>query len=95
MSTSGREGSAQHANYVGPYRLEKTLGKGQTGWSFSAFFVAIYCARMLFCSRRDADALVRSLWQPDHMKHSDRSRRAECAILAGRLWFSGSASAVN
>uniref|UniRef100_I3KB02 BR serine/threonine kinase 2 n=1 Tax=Oreochromis niloticus TaxID=8128 RepID=I3KB02_ORENI len=22
---------AQHANYVGPYRLEKTLGKGQTG----------------------------------------------------------------
>ncbi|XP_076144106.1 serine/threonine-protein kinase BRSK2-like [Alosa pseudoharengus] len=31
MSTSAREGSAQHANYVGPYRLEKTLGKGQTG----------------------------------------------------------------
>uniref|UniRef100_A0A672LGQ4 BR serine/threonine kinase 2 n=1 Tax=Sinocyclocheilus grahami TaxID=75366 RepID=A0A672LGQ4_SINGR len=23
--------SSQHANYVGPYRLEKTLGKGQTG----------------------------------------------------------------
>ena len=21
------------AQYVGPYRLEKTLGKGQTGWS--------------------------------------------------------------
>ncbi|XP_078453140.1 serine/threonine-protein kinase BRSK2-like isoform X2 [Lampetra planeri] len=24
-------GGAQHAQYVGPYRLEKTLGKGQTG----------------------------------------------------------------
>ncbi|KAF7238804.1 Serine/threonine-protein kinase BRSK2 [Varanus komodoensis] len=23
--------SQQHAQYVGPYRLEKTLGKGQTG----------------------------------------------------------------
>lgn len=23
----------QHAQYVGPYRLEKTLGKGQTGES--------------------------------------------------------------
>ncbi|KAF4081194.1 hypothetical protein AMELA_G00158680, partial [Ameiurus melas] len=34
MSTSGKENSAaQHANYVGPYRLEKTLGKGQTGLS--------------------------------------------------------------
>ncbi|XP_047675657.1 serine/threonine-protein kinase BRSK2 [Tachysurus fulvidraco] len=32
MSSSGKEHSAaQHANYVGPYRLEKTLGKGQTG----------------------------------------------------------------
>ncbi|XP_053346558.1 serine/threonine-protein kinase BRSK2 isoform X2 [Clarias gariepinus] len=32
MSSSGKENSAaQHANYVGPYRLEKTLGKGQTG----------------------------------------------------------------
>ncbi|CDQ75969.1 unnamed protein product [Oncorhynchus mykiss] len=33
MSSSGKDNSgAQHANYVGPYRLEKTLGKGQTGW---------------------------------------------------------------
>uniref|UniRef100_A0AAY4BZE4 Protein kinase domain-containing protein n=1 Tax=Denticeps clupeoides TaxID=299321 RepID=A0AAY4BZE4_9TELE len=35
MSTSGREtssgSSVLHASYVGPYRLEKTLGKGQTG----------------------------------------------------------------
>uniref|UniRef100_A0A3P8VQX0 BR serine/threonine kinase 2 n=1 Tax=Cynoglossus semilaevis TaxID=244447 RepID=A0A3P8VQX0_CYNSE len=32
MSTSGKEAnSAHYANYVGPYRLEKTLGKGQTG----------------------------------------------------------------
>ncbi|XP_059390564.1 serine/threonine-protein kinase BRSK2 isoform X4 [Carassius carassius] len=31
MSTSGKDNSSQHANYVGPYRLEKTLGKGQTG----------------------------------------------------------------
>uniref|UniRef100_A0A4W4HKV2 Protein kinase domain-containing protein n=1 Tax=Electrophorus electricus TaxID=8005 RepID=A0A4W4HKV2_ELEEL len=32
MSSTGKENSAaQHANYVGPYRLEKTLGKGQTG----------------------------------------------------------------
>ncbi|XP_073720785.1 serine/threonine-protein kinase BRSK2 isoform X1 [Misgurnus anguillicaudatus] len=32
MSLSGKENStAPHANYVGPYRLEKTLGKGQTG----------------------------------------------------------------
>ncbi|XP_038131467.1 serine/threonine-protein kinase BRSK2 isoform X1 [Cyprinodon tularosa] len=32
MSSSGKDNSgAQHANYVGPYRLEKTLGKGQTG----------------------------------------------------------------
>ncbi|XP_026992689.1 serine/threonine-protein kinase BRSK2 isoform X6 [Tachysurus fulvidraco] len=30
-SLSGKESSAQHASYVGPYRLEKTLGKGQTG----------------------------------------------------------------
>ncbi|TWW75608.1 Serine/threonine-protein kinase BRSK2 [Takifugu flavidus] len=31
MSSSGKDNSgAQHANYVGPYRLEKTLGKGQT-----------------------------------------------------------------
>ncbi|KAK1789357.1 hypothetical protein P4O66_015289 [Electrophorus voltai] len=31
MSSTGKENSAaQHANYVGPYRLEKTLGKGQT-----------------------------------------------------------------
>uniref|UniRef100_A0A8D0ATU5 BR serine/threonine kinase 2 n=1 Tax=Sander lucioperca TaxID=283035 RepID=A0A8D0ATU5_SANLU len=27
----GNNSGAQHANYVGPYRLEKTLGKGQTG----------------------------------------------------------------
>lgn len=34
MSSTGKEGSgAQHAQYVGPYRLEKTLGKGQTGGS--------------------------------------------------------------
>uniref|UniRef100_A0A8C9V3A0 BR serine/threonine kinase 2 n=1 Tax=Scleropages formosus TaxID=113540 RepID=A0A8C9V3A0_SCLFO len=32
MSSSGKDApGAQHANYVGPYRLEKTLGKGQTG----------------------------------------------------------------
>uniref|UniRef100_A0A9J7XJI6 BR serine/threonine kinase 2b n=1 Tax=Cyprinus carpio carpio TaxID=630221 RepID=A0A9J7XJI6_CYPCA len=31
MSSSGKDNSSQHANYVGPYRLEKTLGKGQTG----------------------------------------------------------------
>uniref|UniRef100_A0A8C9U0R9 BR serine/threonine kinase 2 n=1 Tax=Scleropages formosus TaxID=113540 RepID=A0A8C9U0R9_SCLFO len=32
MSSPGKEGSgAPHATYVGPYRLEKTLGKGQTG----------------------------------------------------------------
>ncbi|XP_044049094.1 serine/threonine-protein kinase BRSK2 isoform X4 [Siniperca chuatsi] len=32
MSSSGKDNSgAQHTNYVGPYRLEKTLGKGQTG----------------------------------------------------------------
>uniref|UniRef100_A0A3B3R3B2 BR serine/threonine kinase 2 n=1 Tax=Paramormyrops kingsleyae TaxID=1676925 RepID=A0A3B3R3B2_9TELE len=32
MSSSGKDNTgAQHANYVGPYRLEKTLGKGQTG----------------------------------------------------------------
>ncbi|XP_062246830.1 serine/threonine-protein kinase BRSK2 isoform X3 [Platichthys flesus] len=32
MSSSGKDNSgAQHANHVGPYRLEKTLGKGQTG----------------------------------------------------------------
>uniref|UniRef100_A0AAR2KMA8 Protein kinase domain-containing protein n=1 Tax=Pygocentrus nattereri TaxID=42514 RepID=A0AAR2KMA8_PYGNA len=31
MSSTGKDNSAQHANYVGPYRLEKTLGKGQTG----------------------------------------------------------------
>ena len=34
MSSTGKDNSAQHANYVGPYRLEKTLGKGQTGLSF-------------------------------------------------------------
>ncbi|KAI5100632.1 serine/threonine-protein kinase BRSK2 isoform X3 [Silurus meridionalis] len=39
MSSAGKENSAtQHANYVGPYRLEKTLGKGQTGLSFLNFF---------------------------------------------------------
>ncbi|XP_037398410.1 serine/threonine-protein kinase BRSK2 isoform X2 [Pygocentrus nattereri] len=32
MSSCGKENSAAlHASYVGPYRLEKTLGKGQTG----------------------------------------------------------------
>ncbi|XP_067293559.1 serine/threonine-protein kinase BRSK2 isoform X2 [Pseudorasbora parva] len=31
MSSMGKDNSSQHANYVGPYRLEKTLGKGQTG----------------------------------------------------------------
>uniref|UniRef100_A0A8C2ABI9 BR serine/threonine kinase 2 n=1 Tax=Cyprinus carpio TaxID=7962 RepID=A0A8C2ABI9_CYPCA len=32
MSLSGKENNTSpHANYVGPYRLEKTLGKGQTG----------------------------------------------------------------
>ncbi|XP_074513564.1 serine/threonine-protein kinase BRSK2-like isoform X9 [Sebastes fasciatus] len=30
MSTSAKD-SGHYANYVGPYRLEKTLGKGQTG----------------------------------------------------------------
>ncbi|XP_060033243.1 serine/threonine-protein kinase BRSK2 isoform X3 [Erinaceus europaeus] len=30
-STRKDGGGAQHAQYVGPYRLEKTLGKGQTG----------------------------------------------------------------
>uniref|UniRef100_W5KJY9 BR serine/threonine kinase 2 n=1 Tax=Astyanax mexicanus TaxID=7994 RepID=W5KJY9_ASTMX len=34
MSSSGKDNSALHANYVGPYRLEKTLGKGQTGLCF-------------------------------------------------------------
>ena len=31
---SGGGGSQENpqAQYVGPYRLEKTLGKGQTGW---------------------------------------------------------------
>ena len=27
-----RGGGGHQAQYVGPYRLEKTLGKGQTGW---------------------------------------------------------------
>ncbi|XP_069480075.1 serine/threonine-protein kinase BRSK2 isoform X3 [Ambystoma mexicanum] len=32
MTSTGKEGGgAPHAQYVGPYRLEKTLGKGQTG----------------------------------------------------------------
>ncbi|XP_036717105.1 serine/threonine-protein kinase BRSK2 isoform X2 [Balaenoptera musculus] len=32
MTSTGKDGGgAQHAQYVGPYRLEKTLGKGQTG----------------------------------------------------------------
>ncbi|KAM3877256.1 serine/threonine-protein kinase BRSK2-like [Diretmus argenteus] len=31
MSTSGKDNGGHYANYVGPYRLEKTLGKGQTG----------------------------------------------------------------
>lgn len=32
MTSSGKEANSGHyANYVGPYRLEKTLGKGQTG----------------------------------------------------------------
>ncbi|XP_014030431.1 serine/threonine-protein kinase BRSK2 isoform X1 [Salmo salar] len=31
MSSSGKDNSAHYMNYVGPYRLEKTLGKGQTG----------------------------------------------------------------
>ncbi|XP_077568897.1 serine/threonine-protein kinase BRSK2-like isoform X2 [Stigmatopora nigra] len=32
MSSSGKEANSGHyTNYVGPYRLEKTLGKGQTG----------------------------------------------------------------
>ena len=29
--SGGGQGGHQ-AQYVGPYRLEKTLGKGQTGW---------------------------------------------------------------
>ncbi|XP_056134498.1 serine/threonine-protein kinase BRSK2-like [Lampris incognitus] len=29
--SSGKDNSGHYANYVGPYRLEKTLGKGQTG----------------------------------------------------------------
>ncbi|CAL8364529.1 unnamed protein product [Gadus morhua 'NCC'] len=31
MTSSGKDNSGHYANYVGPYRLEKTLGKGQTG----------------------------------------------------------------
>uniref|UniRef100_A0A3B3DMN2 Protein kinase domain-containing protein n=1 Tax=Oryzias melastigma TaxID=30732 RepID=A0A3B3DMN2_ORYME len=32
MSFTGKDTNSGHyANYVGPYRLEKTLGKGQTG----------------------------------------------------------------
>ncbi|XP_023806362.1 serine/threonine-protein kinase BRSK2 isoform X5 [Oryzias latipes] len=32
MSSTGKDSNSGHyANYVGPYRLEKTLGKGQTG----------------------------------------------------------------
>ncbi len=45
MSSSGKDNSSQHANYVGPYRLEKTLGKGQTGLSFCVLEI------------RDGDAL--------------------------------------
>ena len=30
---SGGQQDNPQAQYVGPYRLEKTLGKGQTGWS--------------------------------------------------------------
>ena len=29
-----RAQESSQAQYVGPYRLEKTLGKGQTGWYF-------------------------------------------------------------
>uniref|UniRef100_A0A3P8YYR7 Protein kinase domain-containing protein n=1 Tax=Esox lucius TaxID=8010 RepID=A0A3P8YYR7_ESOLU len=31
MTSSGKDNNAHYMNYVGPYRLEKTLGKGQTG----------------------------------------------------------------
>jgi hypothetical protein len=31
VATSGGKSSMEAHQYVGPYRLEKTLGKGQTG----------------------------------------------------------------
>lgn len=31
MQTNSHASSNDHAQYCGPYRLEKTLGKGQTG----------------------------------------------------------------
>lgn len=46
MTSTGKDGGgAQHAQYVGPYRLEKTLGKGQTG----------ACGRLGFRGRRDRE----------------------------------------
>ncbi|KAK1802256.1 hypothetical protein P4O66_021914 [Electrophorus voltai] len=42
MSSSSKDNSAQHANYVGPYRLEKTLGKGQTANRVRADHAALH-----------------------------------------------------
>ncbi|CAL8375588.1 unnamed protein product [Arctogadus glacialis] len=59
MSSSGKDTSgAQHANYVGPYRLEKTLGKGQTGVT-------------LHTDRRNA-RVNRSRFDVDYSARSDR-----------------------
>ncbi|KAA0723606.1 Serine/threonine-protein kinase BRSK2 [Triplophysa tibetana] len=46
MSSSGKDNSSQHANYVGPYRLEKTLGKGQT---VSVISIPLRCRIALQC----------------------------------------------
>ena len=68
MSSCGKENSAAlHASYVGPYRLEKTLGKGQTGLSHLSSFYNLLVATndLLFPPPRILDWGQICAWQVD------------------------------
>ena len=60
----GGGGGEPQAQYVGPYRLEKTLGKGQTGeWSFIEEGQICFCIWMRgsVCFLATAEVMIMEL----------------------------------
>ena len=54
----GQGGGGHQAQYVGPYRLEKTLGKGQTGW---CSLRSVESGMLCYITTKEATPLTHSL----------------------------------
>lgn len=83
---------SQSAQYVGPYRLEKTLGKGQTGeyvnlvlcydtyslpfWAFSACSASLISACLLFLSFRTGQAWGALHYRSEGSNQNSQQREA-------------------